>query len=262
MKDLFNQIGNSLGGLGDKLNGALGGQQQPASGQGGGLGNALGDVVKSAGGFGGLLGSAALGGLLGTLLSGKTARKVAQGALMVGGTAAAGALAWKFYQKWAGNNAAAQPASPDVPPAPAPSGWPAELASPQPPAAQPDQTALLLLEAMVFAARADGHIDEKEQANIRNAVESLFPGRDMGQVLDGFLNKPLDPAALASRIADPEEARDLYRLSGMIIDVDHFMERSYLDGLASALGISPDEKAALDRDVAELKANQERLEQK
>ena len=82
MKDLFNQIGNSLGGLGDKLNGALGGQQQPASGQGGGLGNALGDVVKSAGGFGGLLGSAALGGLLGTLLSGKTARKVAQGALM------------------------------------------------------------------------------------------------------------------------------------------------------------------------------------
>ena len=26
MKDLFNQIGNSLGGLGDKLNGALGGQ--------------------------------------------------------------------------------------------------------------------------------------------------------------------------------------------------------------------------------------------
>ncbi len=262
MKDLFNQIGNSLGGLGDRLNGALGGQQQPASGQGGGLGNALGDVVKSAGGFGGLLGSAALGGLLGTLLSGKTARKVAQGALMVGGTAAAGALAWKFYQKWAGNNAAAQPASPDVPPAPASSGWPAELASPQPPVAQPDQTALLLLEAMVFAARADGHIDEKEQANIRNAVESLFPGRDMGQVLDGFLNKPLDPAALASRIADPEEARDLYRLSGMIIDVDHFMERSYLEGLASALGISPDEKAALDRDVAELKAKQERLEQK
>ena len=260
MKDLFNQIGSGLGGLGDKINGALGGQQQSASGQGGRLGSALGDVVKSAGGLGGLLGSAALGGLLGTLLSGKTARKVAQGALMVGGTAAAGALAWKFYQKWSGNNAASPSASPAA--QPAPSGWPAELASPQSPVAQPDQTALLLLEAMVFSARADGHIDEKEQANIRNAVESLFPGRDMGQVLDGFLNKPLDPAALAARISNPEEARDLYRLSGMIIDVDHFMERGYLEGLASALGISPEEKAALDREVAELKANQERLEQR
>ena len=66
MKDLFNQISNGLGGLG---------------------------------GLGGLLGSAALGGLFGALMSGKTARKVAQGALMAGGTAAVGALAWKFYQK-------------------------------------------------------------------------------------------------------------------------------------------------------------------
>ena len=32
----------------------------------------------------------------------------------------------------------------------------------------------------------------------------------------------------------------------MIIDVDHFMERSYLDGLAAALKIAPEEKAALD----------------
>ena len=77
MKDLFNQISNGLGGLGglgDKLNGALGGQQKADAPSGQGTGNALGDMVKSAGGLGGLLGSAALGGLLGTLMSGKTAR--------------------------------------------------------------------------------------------------------------------------------------------------------------------------------------------
>ena len=88
MKDLFNQISNGLGGLGglgDKLNGALGGQQKTDAPSGQGTGNALGDMVRSAGGLGGLLGSAALGGLLGTLMSGKTARKVAKGALMVGG---------------------------------------------------------------------------------------------------------------------------------------------------------------------------------
>lgn len=259
MKDLFNQISNGLGGLGglgDKLNGALGGQQKADAPSGQGTGNALGDMVKSAGGLGGLLGSAALGGLLGTLMSGKTARKVAKGALMVGGTAAVGALAWKFYQKWSGANGAApqgQPAEPAPSARPAPSGWPAELQQTPPPAVSADQTALLLLEAMVFAARADGHIDDKERANIHNAVESLFPGRDMAQVLDTLLNKPLDPASLASRIANHDEARDLYRLSAMIIDVDHFMERSYLDGLAAALKIASEEKAALDSEVEETK---------
>ena len=122
MKDLFNQISNGLGGLGglgDKLNGALGGQQKADAPSGQGTGNALGDMVKSAGGLGGLLGSAALGGLLGTLMSGKTARKVAKGALMVGGTAAVGALAWKFYQKWSGANGAAPQGQPAEP---APSG--------------------------------------------------------------------------------------------------------------------------------------------
>ena len=67
MKDLFNQISNGLGGLGglgDKLNGALGGQQKADAPSGQGTGNALGDMVKSAGGLGGLLGSAALGGLV------------------------------------------------------------------------------------------------------------------------------------------------------------------------------------------------------
>ena len=260
MKDLLNQIGNGLGGLGglgDKLNNALGGQRKADAPSGQGMGNALGDMVKSAGGLGGLLGSAALGGLLGTLMSGKTARKVAKGALVVGGTAAVGALAWKFYQKWSGTSGTAPQgqAGEAAPAQPAPGGWPAELQQTPPPAVSADQTALLLLEAMVFAARADGHIDDKERANIHNAVESLFPGRDMAQVLDTLLNKPLDPASLASRIANHDEARDLYRLSAMIIDVDHFMERSYLDGLAAALKITPEEKAALDGEVAEAKAN-------
>ena len=160
MKDLFNQISNGLGGLGGlggKLNGALGGQREADAPSGQGTGNALGDMVKSAGGLGGLLGSAALGGLLGALMSGKTARKVAQGALMAGGTAAVGTLAWKFYQKWAGTNGAApqgQPAEPIPAVHPAPGGWPAELQQTPSPAVSTDQTALLLLEAMTGTSTA------------------------------------------------------------------------------------------------------------
>ena len=44
----------------------------------------------------------------------------------------------------------------------------------------------------------------------------------------------------------------------MIIDVDHFMERSYLDGLAAALKIAPEEKAALDSEVEETKRHSHR----
>ena len=126
MKDLFNQISNGLGGLGglgDKLNGALGGQQKADAPSGQGTGNALGDMVKSAGGLGGLLGSAALGGLLGTLMSGKTARKVAKGALMVGGDGPP-SVPWhgNSTRSWSGANGAAPQGQPAEP---APSAQPA-----------------------------------------------------------------------------------------------------------------------------------------
>lgn len=207
-----------------------------------GLGG-VGDTLKStlqnmgaggAGGIGGLLGSAALGGLLGALFTGKKTKKLAQGALMVGGTAAAGALAWNFYKKWAQSsetgNAAAAPA-------------------PQAALAPAEDTALLLLEAMVFAARADGHIDEEEKARIQSTAASLFPGQSVPQLLEALMNAPIDPSDLAARVRDPEEGRDLYRLSCAVVDVDNFMERSYLDGLAQALGISAEERGRLEKEA-------------
>lgn len=214
-----------------------------------GLGN-MGDTLKntlqnvgagSPGGIGGLLGSAALGGLLGALFTGKSAQKIAKGALVVGGTAAAGALAWNFYKKWAqggqadGANAAPAAESPA-----------SHAQGALPPA---ENTALLLLEAMVFAARADGHIDEEEKSRIQDTAASLFPGQSMTGLLDGLMNRPIDPAALAARVRDPEEGRDLYRLSRAVVNVDNFMERSYLDGLARALNIGADEQARLEKET-------------
>ena len=216
-----------------------------------GLGS-VGDTLKntlqnagaaSPGGIGGLLGSAALGGLLGALFTGKSAKKIAKGALMAGGTASAGALAWSFYKKWAQVRQDGMAASPSTAPA-------AESA-PQAQAALPpaEETALLLLEAMVFAARADGHIDEEEKARIQDTAASLFPGQSLSRLLDGLMDSPIDPAALAARVRDPEEGRDLYRLSCAVVNVDNFMERSYLDGLGQALGIDAQERAQLEKET-------------
>lgn len=265
MKNIFDTLAGGLqGSVGTKLSSAMGNAN--LAGMGEKLSSAMGGKgtmpqLGNLGGIGGLLGAGALGGLLGTLMSGKTAKTVAKGALVVGGTAAVGALAWNFYQKWSQNTAANGQTAPQAAPASAapeasPSGWSAKLV---PQAAAPmalppaDTKALLLLEAMVFAARADGHIDAAEQQHIHTAVSSMFPDRDMTELMDALLNKPLDPSALAAQVQTEEEACDLYRLSCMIVDVDHFMERSYLDGLAAALHISAEHKVLLEQEVLNAK---------
>lgn len=251
----------------------------------GALKNAAGGVLSDLGGMGrsvmdslgknnmgGMLGAGAVGGLLGALL-GKGGRDLAGTALTLGGTAVAGTLAWNFYKKWAAQNGNGQtaspaghdpaPAAPDkwgTPPASsAPAGWNFGVASRPAPAASSaaqsadDGTAELLLEAMVFAARADGHVDDTERGRINDAVRHMFPDQDVASMLDPLMERPIDPRALAGRVQSPEQARDLYRLSCAIIDTDQFMERSYLNGLAEALGIGADERERIEAEVAQAK---------
>ncbi|MCH5277163.1 MAG: tellurite resistance TerB family protein [Desulfovibrionaceae bacterium] len=198
-----------------------------------------------------MLGAGAVGGLLGALL-GRGGRDLAGTALTLGGTAVAGTLAWNFYKKWAARNAA--------PGAPAPAGWNAGSVSPSKSAPAPgadssgqgagEDSAALLLEAMVFAARADGHIDETERARIDQAVRQMFPDQDLAALLDPLMTRPIDPRALAGRVRSPEQARDLYRLSCAIVDTNQFMARSYLNGLADALGLGSEERARMEAEAA------------
>ena len=140
-----------------------------------------------------------------------------------------------------------------------PPRWNFGSASPSAPAAAPaghspdDDTASLLLEAMVFAARADGHIDAAEQSRINDAVRHMFPNQDVASLLDPLMTRPIDPRVLAGRVRSPEQARDLYRLSCAIIETDQFMERSYLNGLAEALGIGAEERDRMEAEVAATK---------
>ncbi len=266
MKNLFDVVkGGNLGNISQSLNSALGGKLDTVMKNAGSGHSAAPSQSGGFSGVGGLLGSAAIGGVLGALFSGKKAKKMAKSAVLVGGTAAAGALAWNFYQKWAQNKNAAPTSSQNqfntAPCAPNQFGD-APAAVTQAPAPAPastveDTTALILLEAMVFAARADGHIDEEEKAYIHNAVESLFPDQEMSSVLDQFLNQPVDPMSLARKVQTPEEAQDLYRLSCAAIEIDSFMERSYLDGLAKALNIEEAHKNKLEQEALAVRASME-----
>ena len=217
--------------------------------------SAVESIKQNLGGnsLGGLLGAGALGGLLGALVTGKSVQKVAKGALVVGGTAAVGALAWQFYQKWA-QPGAAQAGAPAQPGTAAQGNMPVAAPGNQPaPVQDASLKALLLVEAMVFAARADGHIDETEKSRIYDTVAKLCPGQEPTKIIEELLHKPLDPASIAAKVGSAEEGQDIYKLSCLIVDVDHFMERSYLDGLAASLHISAEVKFRLEQEAEALK---------
>lgn len=253
--ELAQQAGVSVPGMGAHTNQGNAGQGNAGQGNNpmpgnaasaGGLGDLFGSLKDSIpGGVGGLLGAGALGGILGTLMSGKTARKVAEGALVVGGTAAAATLAWKFYQKWQGGSAPAA-AQPQVQQGGQQFGQPAGQQSLS---AAADPTAMLVLTAMVYAARADGYMDPDEQSNVHSMMAQLFPGTDMAVQMDSLMRCPVDPHALARQVNGPEQARDVYRLSCMVIVADQAMERAYLETLAQAMGIDATEKVRLEGEV-------------
>jgi uncharacterized membrane protein YebE (DUF533 family) len=58
---------------------------------------------------------------------------------------------------------------------------------------------------------------------------------------------------IARSVQNEDEALEVYYLSCLVIDVDHFMERGYLDALAQALKIPADVKQGIESDVNEKK---------
>ena len=94
-----------------------------------------------------------------------------------------------------------------------------------------------IVQAMISAARADGHIDETEMALIRQQIISLGLEKDVTQFLLAELNKPVDVTSVASLADTPETAAELYLASALVVDIDNNEERLYLDDLAKAMNL-------------------------
>ena len=202
-----------------------------ASGSGkGDLLQGLPDMLK---GSSGLLGPAALGGLLGALVTSKAARGILGGALLAGG----GAMLWNKYKERIGQeNASHSQNGPQY--GQLPSG--------------DRERAERIVRALVFAAKSDGHIDQREQAAVMGEVAKLDLGADAEIIVKQALEEPLDPEALVKGVKTVDEALEVYTLSCAVITTDHFMERSYLDALARALNIPDDVKHDLEAKVKTL----------
>ena len=208
-------------------------QAQPSGGLGdiaGGLGNMLG------GSMGGIGGGAVAGGLAALLMGSKSGRKMAGTALQLGGMAVVGAIAYKAYRDWQGGKTVRQSTVPHTGNA---TLSPPPGDTPFAPARESEQQVLgrHLLRAMIAAAKADGHIDAKEQAAIFAEMDKLpLDADDKAFVMDE-LRKPLNVDAVAGAARTPEEAVSIYAASLLAIDVDNPSERAYLGLLAARLNL-------------------------
>ena len=190
---------------------------------------------------------AVAGGALALLLGSKRGRGLGGKALKYGSAAALGALAWNVYREWQAKQGGAATSSPS-PATSATSAAPAAFA--QLPAPAQEDHSWTMLQAMMAAARADGHMDERERGLVEAELHRLEAEPALRARVDAELRRPVDPVEVAARADTPEKAAEVYLASAIVCDHTSTMERAYLDALATALRLPSDLKAELERRAA------------
>lgn len=102
-------------------------------------------------------------------------------------------------------------------------------------APQAEETAALMLRAMIQAAKSDGGIDEAERAKILDTVGDDADPADIAFV-QAQLAAPVDVDALAADTPAPLRTQ-VYSASLMAIRLDSQPEAQYLDALARAMDL-------------------------
>ena len=193
-------------------------------------------------GSGGFVRGASAGGLLGLLLGGKSVRKMAGGALGYGGAAALGALALKAYQNYQQKKS---PGPVSLTPEQVAQVSPQALPDAQP-AADGSPFQLVLIRAMVGAAKADGHVDAAEQQRLFSQVEQLGLDAEAKAYVFDLLTQPVDLNDITGAVTTPEQGAEVYLASRLAIDPDVPAERVFLDALAAKLKLPAELRAQLD----------------
>lgn len=215
-----------MGNMQEMMGGASGGLQDMMSkmmqGGSGGLQDMMGQVMGGKGGgfdlsalMGGAAGAGEGDGDKGGLLSGAAGGAAGAGAGIAGLLAAMGGAA-----AMSGKGTAAM----------------MDQFKPAQTAPQMEDAAGLMLRAMIQAAKADGEIDEQEQAKIMETLGDDADADDIAFVRT-HLSAPVDVDALAADTPDALKAQ-VYAMSLMSIRVDTQGEAQYLDSLARAMGLN------------------------
>jgi uncharacterized membrane protein YebE (DUF533 family) len=195
----------------------------------------------------------AAGALAAILLGTGTGREITGGALKLGGLAAVAGLAYKAYQNYQSGKApteATQTAGGELLPPPDDSSFHPETA-PQ----GEHEFALVLVRAMIAAARADGHIDDEERARITEKLSLSGMNSDTQEFLANELSAPVDIDAIVAAAVTDAQKVELYTASRLTIEPKTRAERGYLDLLAGRLKLPDSLIDHIEATVANVKAN-------
>jgi uncharacterized membrane protein YebE (DUF533 family) len=182
---------------------------------------------------------AALGGLGALILGTQAGRSLAGTAIKLGGLAVIGGLAYKAYQDYQRGQPVAAGGQPQ-----------ALLAAPEgsgfEPAAVSNNSAILLVRAMIAAAAADGRIDAGERGKILAGLQQGGLSADAQRFLARELENPASVEDLAADVSTQEQAVQVYTAARVAVDPDEEEEHEFLAALARSLGIDNDLAAHID----------------
>jgi uncharacterized membrane protein YebE (DUF533 family) len=181
----------------------------------------------------------ATGAIAAVLLGTSTGRQLGGSALKLGGLAAIAGLGYQAYKNW---QAGQQPQPADASTAatteqqllPPPEGTGFHVED----EANSADFAVILVRAMIAAARADGHIDDAEREAILGKVRLAGLGADAEAFLQHELANPIDLDAIIGAAQTESQKVELYTASRIAIEPDSRAERGYLDLLAGRLGLA------------------------
>jgi uncharacterized membrane protein YebE (DUF533 family) len=114
------------------------------------------------------------------------------------------------------------------------------------PAADGGSFQMVLIRAMIGAAKADGHVDQAEQQRLFGEIEKLGLNAEAKGVVFDLLAKPVDLGSITTAVATPEQGAEVYLASRLAIDPDVPAERAYLDALAARLNLPAELRRQLD----------------
>lgn len=191
------------------------------------IGSAHGSHKSGAGGL--------AGGALGMLLGSKRKSSFGGRTSKYGSLAALGSVAYKAYSHWQEQQKQQNQAKPRT--------------VDQVPDAEVERHSQAILKALVGAAKADGHIDDRERQLIQEEIAKEPDGSSLQQWFDQELRKPLDPEDIASAAETPEMAAEMYTASVLVIDEQNYMEKAYLEELARCLKLPSELRQNLEREI-------------
>ena len=171
---------------------------------------------------------AAAAGALALLVGTSGGRRLTGTVLKLGSLAAIGGVGYTAYKNWQ-NKQSGDVAEPRR-----------ELFSVDTDNDGDDRRSRMMIRSMIAAAKADGHIDEAEKANIESGLAQLDMDSDLSAFLAEEVAKPLQVDDVVQGVDSMEAATEVWLASRMVIDANNRSEREYLDNLAKALGLSGD----------------------